>query len=62
MYHGPAQEAIECFGSIGKLLQGPRARYVKLRVAHAPRLPGTFSPPPRVSDHDMHPGTCCYAC
>ena len=25
---------------------GPLARYVKLRVAHAPRMPGTFSPPP----------------
>ena len=30
----------------------------KLRVAHAPRMPGTFSPPPRVSDPDMHHGTC----
>ena len=37
--------------------QGPLARYVKLRVAHAPGMPGTFSPPPRVSDSDMH-GTC----
>ena len=26
--------------------------------AHAPRMPGTFSPPPRVSDPDMHHGTC----
>ena len=39
-------------------LHGPLARYVKLRVAHAPRMPGTFSPPPRVSDPDMHHGTC----
>ena len=31
----------------------PLARYVKLRVAHAP---GTFSPPSRVSDHDMQHG------
>ena len=30
-------------------------RSVKLRVAHAP---GTFSPSPRVSDPDMHHGTC----
>ena len=30
----------------------------KLRVAHAPGMPGTFSPPPRVSDTDMHHGTC----
>ena len=34
---------------------GPLIRYVKLRVAHAP---GTFSPPPRVGDPDMHHGTC----
>ena len=33
-------------------------RYVKLRVAHAPGMPGTFSPPLRVSDSDMHHGTC----
>ena len=33
-------------------------RYVKLWVAHAPGMPGTFSPPPRVSDPDMHHGTC----
>ena len=37
---------------------GPFDRYVKLRVAHAPGMPGTFSPPPRVSDPDMHHGTC----
>ena len=36
----------------------PLARYVKLQIAHAPRIPGTFSPPPRVSDPDMHHGTC----
>ena len=36
---------------------GPLARYVKLRVAHAPGLARTFSPPPRVSDPDMHHGT-----
>ena len=35
-------------------LYGPLAIYVKLRVAHAP---GTFPPPPRVSDPDMHHGT-----
>ena len=33
-------------------------RYVKLRVAHTSRMPITFSPPPRVSDPDMHHGTC----
>ena len=39
-------------------VHGPLARYIKLRVAHAPRMPGTFSPPLRVSDPDMHHGTC----
>ena len=37
---------------------GPLVRYVKLRVTHAPGMSGTFSPPPRVSDPDMHHGTC----
>ena len=37
---------------------GPLTRYVNLRVAHAPRMPGTFSPPPWASDSDMHHGTC----
>ena len=37
---------------------GPLARNVKLRVAHAPGMTGTLSPPPRVSDPDMHHGTC----
>ena len=37
---------------------GSLARYVKLRVAFAPGMPGTFSPPPWVSDPDMHHGTC----
>ena len=37
---------------------GPLARYVKLRVAHAPGMLGTFSPPPLVSDSDMYHGTC----
>ena len=37
---------------------GPLARYVKLRVVHATGMPGTFSSPPRVSDPDMHHGTC----
>ena len=44
---------------ISSMLQnGPLARYVRLRVAHAPGIPGTFSPPPRVSDPDMHHDTC----
>ena len=33
-------------------------RCVKYRIAHAPGMPGSFSPPPRVSDPDMHHGTC----
>ena len=37
---------------------GPLPRYVKLRVAHAPGMPVTFSLPPWVSDPDMHHGTC----
>ena len=37
---------------------GLLARYVKLRFAHASGMPGTFSPPPGVSDPDMHHGTC----
>ena len=45
---------------------GPPTRYVKLWVAHAPGMPGTFSRPPRVSDVNMHHDTCvalvCDAC
>ena len=37
---------------------GPLDRYAKLRVVHASGMPGTFSPPPPVSDSDMHHGTC----
>ena len=33
------------------------ARYIKLQDAHAPGMPGTFFPPPRASDPDMHHGT-----
>ena len=36
----------------------PLTRYAKLRVAHAPGRPGTFSPPSRVHDPDSHHGTC----
>ena len=39
-------------------INGPLARYVKLRVAHAPGIPGTFSPPPQVNNPDMHHVTC----
>ena len=37
---------------------GPLTRYVKLRVAHAPVMTGTFSTQPPVSDPNMHHGTC----
>ena len=37
---------------------GPLVRYVKLRVAHALGMPETFSQPSRISDPDMHQGTC----
>ena len=37
---------------------GPLARYAKSQVAHAPGMPGTFYSSPRVSDPDMHHGTC----
>ena len=37
---------------------GPLTIYVELRVAHAPGMPGKFSLPLRVSDPDMHHGTC----
>ena len=37
---------------------GLLARYIIFRVAHAPGMPGTFSPPSRVSDPYMHHGTC----
>ena len=30
----------------------------KIAGAHAPGMPGTFSPSPRVSDPDIHHGTC----
>ena len=30
----------------------------KIEGAHAPGMPGTFSPSPHVSDPDMHHGTC----
>ena len=41
-----------------KQYHGPLTRYPKLRIAHAPRMPGTFSPPSRVSNPDMHHGKC----
>ena len=40
------------------ILYGSLTRYMKLRVVHAPRMPRTLFPPPRVSDPDIHHGTC----
>ena len=34
------------------------SRYAKLRVAHVPGMPGTFSPSPWVSDPDMYVPWC----
>ena len=37
---------------------GPLTRYVNFPVAHAPGMAGTSYPPLRISDPDMHHGTC----
>ena len=39
-------------------VNGPLTRNVKIAGAHAPEMPGCFSQPPRVSNLDMHHGTC----
>ena len=39
-------------------IHGPLTSYIKLMAAHAPGMPGTFSPSPRVSDPDKQHGTC----
>ena len=46
------------YGGKSKMHHGPLTRYAKLWVAHAPGMPGTFSPPRLVSDPAMHHGTC----
>ena len=38
-------------------LHGPITRYVKFRVAHAPGMPGMFSPAPHVIYPGLHHGT-----
>ena len=53
----PGQCCEDCSSGY-EVSHGPPARYVNLRVAHAPGIPGTFSPPPRVCNPDMHHGTC----
>ena len=55
MYELPVNCVRVCFCV---LEDGPLVRYLKLRVAHAPVMLESFSPPPRVSDPDMHHGMC----
>ena len=40
------------------LLSWASCQIRKIAGAHAPGMPGTFSPSPQVSDPDMHHGTC----
>ena len=40
----PSRECLYIFAAPQSY--GPLARYVKLRIAHVPGMPGTFSPPP----------------
>ena len=47
-----------CYDVDFSITNGPLTRYNKLQVAHAPGMPGTFSPSSRVSDPDMHHDTC----
>ena len=56
--NGPHSWLICCMICYNSMIHGLLARYVKLRVAHVPGMPGTLFPPPRVSDPDMHHGTC----
>ena len=49
---------LTCSEKIPVQSHGPLARYIKLRVVHAPGMPGKFSPPQRVRDPDMHHRTC----
>ena len=44
--------------SVPAHFQWASCQILKLWFAHAPGMPGTFSPPPRVSDREMHHGTC----
>ena len=53
----------QCMVFVVSWCHGPLTRYVKLRVAHAPGMSGTFSchrlqRKPLVSDPGMHHGTC----
>ena len=52
------RKAFPCHDILMICFHGPLARYIKLWVAYAPGMPGTFFSPPRVRDPDMHHGTC----
>ena len=54
----PAPKQKKWSVSLGLDRYGLLVRYVKLRVAHAPGMPGTCSLPPLVSDPDMRHGMC----
>ena len=58
--HGPRGQAHNDIISTAATgaCHGPLARYVQFRVAHAPGMTGTFSPPPLPSDPDMNHGRC----
>ena len=61
LYHPRATPDVDILMIVseGICKYGPLARYVKLRVVHVPGMPGTFfSPPPLVSDPDMHHRMC----
>ena len=57
LYRKPCNLRSWCHGFVW---HGTWASYQirKFAGAHAPGIPGTSSPPPRVGDSDMHHGTC----
>ena len=62
-WHSQNMQSTTCRAVINQpFFNGALTRYVKLRVAHAPGMPGTFSPPltskGTASDPGMHHGTC----
>ena len=44
--------------NVGYAMAWASCQIRKIAGAHAPGMPGTFSPSPPVSDPDMHHGTC----
>ena len=49
---------ILCSTKVHAYLSWASCQIRKIAGAHAPGMPGTFSPSPQVSDPDMHHGTC----